>query len=75
MRFPLNDFQPFKLRFYRIGIIGAYISLELDFVWGQFVGDFPNLPIKAGLSMEFAMAGNYSTLGIQQLLTRRVSYC
>ena len=25
--------------------------------------------------MEFAMAGNYSTIGIQLLLTRRVSYC
>ena len=25
--------------------------------------------------IEFAMAGNYSMLGIQLLLTRRVSYC
>ena len=30
--------------------------------------------LKSGY-MEFAMAGNYSTIGIQLLLTRRVSYC
>ena len=30
-------------------------------------------PLKLGY-IEFAMAGNYSTRGIQRLLTRRVSY-
>ena len=33
-----------------------------------------NCQIKLGY-IEFAMAGSYLTLGIQQLLTRRVSYC
>ena len=34
----------------------------------------PDRSLKTGY-MEFAMAGNYSTIGIQLVLTRQVSYC
>ena len=52
-----------------------------DFSWiGKQRGTEPDSdnsgtsPIKAGLEC-FTMAGNYSTIGIQLLLTRRVNYC